>query len=92
MAEESAVGGFVTFFIGLAIGAAAAILFAPQSGDETRELLGKAARQSKDCASDIARELQTQLETSFAGAKEKLHEALEAGKTAYWTEINQARG
>jgi hypothetical protein len=38
--------------IGLAVGAGAALLLAPQSGEETRELLGAGARRLGDRAAD----------------------------------------
>jgi gas vesicle protein len=38
------------------VGAAVALLFAPATGDETREYLGQRAREGRDRAADAARQ------------------------------------
>lgn len=50
MAENSGNGGdkFLFFIAGAGIGAILALLFAPKSGRETRELLAKTATDSKE--------------------------------------------
>ena len=45
----------MAFLAGAAVGAAAALLFAPVTGRETREYLGQRAREGRDRASDAAR-------------------------------------
>jgi gas vesicle protein len=47
MAQDNS-SRIVWFLAGAAIGAAIALLYAPQSGEETREYLGKRARQGRD--------------------------------------------
>ena len=46
----------VAFIAGAAVGAAVALLFAPASGEETREYLGQRAREGRDRAADAARQ------------------------------------
>ena len=46
----------VAFVAGAAVGAAVALLFAPATGDETREYLGQRAREGRDRATDAARQ------------------------------------
>jgi gas vesicle protein len=46
----------MAFLAGAAVGAAAALLFAPVTGRETREYLGQRAREGRDRASDAARQ------------------------------------
>lgn len=46
----------VAFIAGAAVGAAVALLFAPASGDETREYLGQRAREGRERAADAARQ------------------------------------
>ena len=46
----------VAFVAGAAVGAAVALLFAPATGEETREYLGQRAREGRDRASDAARQ------------------------------------
>jgi len=69
MADEhsSSVCGIVTAFaIGALVGAGVALLYAPQSGKETRELLARKAREVKDKAG----ELKDRAEEAFDDAKE----------------------
>ena len=47
----------VWFLAGAAIGASIALLYAPQSGEETRRLLSKKAREGRDVLSDAGEEL-----------------------------------
>ncbi len=57
--EQSPSGtGFKTFFIGAAIGAGLALLYAPQSGKETRKFLGKKAKAFKSKAQDAVENAQ----------------------------------
>ena len=46
----------VAFIAGAAVGAAVALLFAPASGDNTREYLGQRAREGRDRAAEAARQ------------------------------------
>jgi gas vesicle protein len=45
------------FAVGAAIGAAVALLYAPQSGDRTRRLISRKAKEGRDVLSDSGREL-----------------------------------
>jgi gas vesicle protein len=50
-------GGLVLAFVaGAAVGAAVALLFAPASGEQTREYLSERAREGRDRAADAARQ------------------------------------
>ena len=52
------VGSKVTYFlVGLGVGALVGILFAPKSGEDTRDYLAKKADEGKDYAQKKAREL-----------------------------------
>lgn len=48
MSRDNSGSIMVAFVIGALTGAAVALLFAPASGEETRELLGQKAREGKD--------------------------------------------
>jgi len=52
--SDSASDVLMAFLIGGATGAALALLFAPRSGDETRELISDAAREGARRARDAA--------------------------------------
>jgi gas vesicle protein len=59
MSNQQGVGGggvFVAFAIGAAVGAAAALLFAPAKGEETREYLSQRAKEGRDRATEAARQ------------------------------------
>lgn len=55
--QEGSQGGLMLAFIaGAAVGAAAALLLAPVTGQETREYLNQRAREGKTKASEAARQ------------------------------------
>jgi gas vesicle protein len=90
MADNN-VGSRVSFFlVGLGIGALVGILFAPKSGDETREYLSGKADEGRDYAQKKARELRERAEDLIERSKEimsrqkdALSTAVEAGKDTY---------
>ena len=51
--QESAIGPFL---LGIALGAGVALLFAPQSGEETRGGIARSARRAKSAAQDLVDE------------------------------------
>jgi gas vesicle protein len=85
------VGSKVSFFlVGLGIGALVGILFAPKSGEETREYLTSKAEEGRDYAQKKARELRERAEDLIERSKEimsrqkdALSTAVEAGKDTY---------
>lgn len=54
--NDNGAGILVAFIAGAAVGAAVALLFAPATGEETREYLGQRAREGRDRAVDAARQ------------------------------------
>jgi gas vesicle protein len=93
------VGSKVTYFlVGLGIGALIGVLFAPKSGEETRELLSKKAEEGRDYAQRKARELRERAEEMVERGKEyaskqkdSLTAAVEAGREAYQREKSKAQ-
>ena len=85
------VGSKVTYFlVGLGVGALVGVLFAPKSGEETRDFLSKKADEGRDYAQRKARELRERADDLIergkeAAAREKdsLGAAVEAGREAY---------
>ncbi len=78
------------FFLGLGIGVAAGILFAPGSGEETRQLLKAKADESKDYVKRRSDELRMEAtdvvdrgKQAVARQKEQVAAAVDAGKRAY---------
>jgi len=78
----------VSYFVaGLGIGAAVALLFAPQSGEETRKQIAEKAQEGKDYVASKGREIRKQAEELVDQGKElvskqkaRLADALESGK------------
>jgi len=50
-------GKFVWFLAGAAIGATVALLYAPQSGRDTRRIIKKKTRQSREALAETSRDL-----------------------------------
>lgn len=77
---ERSSAGLTTFFIGLAIGAGLALLFAPQSGAETRQRLARGARRMKKAAIDGAGDVSEKVEETFAAARERVAEHIDSAR------------
>ena len=83
------------FFLGLGLGVAVGVLFAPKSGAETREFIRSKAEEGVDFVKQRGDEFrQTATETIDRGKdnlrrqKESLSAAMEAGKQAYREAVN----
>ena len=65
------VGSKVTYFlVGMGIGALVGVLFAPKSGDETRDFLAQKADEGKEYAQRKARELRERADELIERSKE----------------------
>ena len=86
---KSSDNGLAWFLAGVTVGIAGAILYAPQSGQETRESIGHAAREGRDRleksgreAADRGREFYEQGRRFANEATKSGRDALERGKQA----------
>ncbi len=79
MAKDNSGTVMVAFVIGALAGAAVALLFAPASGEETREFLGQKAREGKA----KAREAMEQGRDYYRTQRENLVTAVERGRDAF---------
>ncbi len=74
--DDQLVGFVAGLLLGAAIGVAAALLSAPQSGRRTRRKLGRAAveiRQSSgDRWDDVAEEVRNRVDDALQGARKRL--------------------
>jgi gas vesicle protein len=97
MAEN--VGAKISYFlVGLGIGTLVGILFAPKSGEETREYLASKAGEGREYAQKKARELRERAEDLIERSKEIINRekgsiaaAVEAGKETYQRERSKAQ-
>ena len=90
MSDENSnqVGGIVTAFaVGALVGAGIALLYAPQSGQETRDLLARRANELKDKAGDVLDDAKEMVR----GKKAQILAAVEAGKDAMENEGSKQR-
>jgi gas vesicle protein len=81
---------FSYFFLGLGLGVAAGLLFAPKSGPETRDLLRSKADEGKEYLKRRTAEVRDQASDAIERSKstvtrqrDNLVAAVEAGKQAY---------
>ena len=81
---------FSYFFLGLGLGVAAGLLFAPKSGPETRDLLRSKADEGKDYLKKRSTEVRDQAadvlergKSTVTRQRDNLVAAVEAGKQAY---------
>lgn len=69
----------LAFILGAISGAAAALLYAPAPGNETREYLGKKAREGRERAAEAA----DRGREAFTQSRDNLTAAIEKGREAY---------
>jgi gas vesicle protein len=79
----------LAFVVGAATGAAAALLLAPASGEETRDYLNQKARESRDRARDavehgreVYKKQKDTLTTAIERGREAFHQAREREEQA----------
>jgi len=92
------VGSKITYFlVGLGVGALVGVLFAPKSGDETRQFLSNKADEGRDYAQRKAKELRERADDliergkDLAGRqKDSINAAVEGAREAYRREASKS--
>lgn len=79
MSKDNSGSLMVAFVIGALTGAAVALLFAPATGEETRELIGQKAREGKA----RAREAMDQGRDYYQRQRDTVVSAVERGREAF---------
>jgi len=80
--ERGQGGGVGTFLLGALVGAGLALLFAPQSGEETQDEIKARALRLRQAARERVRDAQTSLEARLQTAREGVHSRVESVKEA----------
>ena len=88
--SDSNSNSFLWFLAGLGVGAVVGVLYAPRSGNETREALRSKADEGRDYVRDRARQARTQANDWVDRGREVLNQqkdqfraAYDAGRQAY---------
>jgi gas vesicle protein len=77
--SDSDLGAFVAgFLIGGLVGAGVALLLAPQSGEETREMLRERSIELKGRAEQAATEFRSKAESAIEEGRERVDAAVES--------------
>ena len=87
------------FLVGLGVGSLIGILFAPKSGEETREYLSQKVNEGSEYAQKKVRDLQERAEDVVERGKEVVTEkkeeiaaAVDVGRETYQREKSKAKG
>ena len=81
--------GFAPFLIGLAIGAGAALLMAPQSGINTRRDLRRRARRVRRAAEQAVSDATERVTDTFDEARRRVEEKIDSARDAIDFKKNQ---
>lgn len=92
--------GWANFFLGLGVGVGIGLLIAPQSGEETRDMLRAKADEGKDflkkqteglreSASGLTADLVERGRETLGRQRDVLKDAIEAGRMAYRQKVQE---
>ena len=79
---EKQSGTLSSFFVGIAIGAGLALLFAPQSGVQTRRGLQRRARRAQRAARQMATDMTDTVVDTFQDARRRVEERIDTAREA----------
>ena len=74
--QPSEGSGIGPFLLGLALGAGAALLFAPRTGEETRRMLGDRARDAGTKARQAFDDMSATVQDQFGAIRERVEETV----------------
>lgn len=81
--------GFANFFLGLGLGVGLGLLFAPRSGDETRQILKERADEGADYLKTHATEALDKGRQALDRQRDQILDAMAAGRQAYREKIEE---
>jgi len=84
MSNRNGLPGTIPLFVlGIAVGAALGMLFAPKSGEETRDLISESVQEELDNAFSAGRKLARTARRAVDQATEHVKEAVDIGERAF---------
>jgi gas vesicle protein len=91
-------GGFLWFLTGIGIGAVVGLLYAPQSGSETREILMAKAEEGREFLRKRTEDAREHAETwaekgreVYNTQREQVRSAVDAGRRAYREKVSSTK-
>ncbi len=79
---EKSGAGIVPFLVGLTVGAGVALLFAPQSGEQTRRDIVRSGRRARVRAREMAEDIRDRAEDTFHDARSRVEDRLDSARDA----------
>jgi len=79
---EKRSSGMGSFLMGLAVGAGLALLFAPQSGEATRQSIARSARRVRRAAVDTVGDVRDTVQETFETARQRVEEKIDEARGA----------
>ena len=76
---------YTTFAVGIGVGALLALLFAPSSGEETRDYISSTVKKGIDDAASTGKRWKRRAQQTVDDVKTTVAGAVEAGQEAYRT-------
>ena len=76
-------GGFGLFLLGALLGAGAALLMAPRSGQELRDEITSGVKRLRDSAEDAVRGVQSSVTGAVSGVREQVVGRMDAARDAF---------
>ncbi len=88
---ERSSGGLGGFILGAVVGVAAALLYAPRTGEETRAELREGVRRMRDRAGDTVREMQDSVGDTLGNVRNSVNERIDQARDAFEAGRQSAR-
>ncbi len=88
---ERSEGGLAGFLLGIAVGVAVGFLFAPRTGEETRQQLKNTGRRLRVAAAERAEDLQDVFGSGYERTRERVEDGLDHAREVIDEKRDQAR-
>jgi gas vesicle protein len=89
--EKHSGGGMSSFLWGALLGAGAALLLAPRSGEETQEEIRERVRRLRDAAEDRVNEVRDNVTDSYTRTRDRIQDQIDSVRDTVETRTDRAR-